>query len=62
VFDNFAILNTAAWDTWGDNGDMAFTAHLSVVPEPSAAALGAMAVACCAYRRKPLSRVRPDGC
>jgi hypothetical protein len=33
--NNFAVLNSATWDTWGDIGDLAFTAHLTVVPEPS---------------------------
>jgi hypothetical protein len=33
--NNFAILNTAVWDTWGDIGVMAFTAHFTLVPEPS---------------------------
>jgi len=34
--NNFAALNTATWDTWGDTGDMSFTANFTVVPEPSA--------------------------
>jgi hypothetical protein len=37
--NNFGALNTTVWDTWGDIGVMAFTAHFTVVPEPSAAML-----------------------
>lgn len=33
--NNFTALNTTVWDTWGDIGVMAFTAHFTVVPEPS---------------------------
>src|SRR5258706_1215716 len=33
--NNFTLLNTVTWDTWGDIGDLAFKAHLTVVPEPS---------------------------
>jgi hypothetical protein len=35
--NNLAALNTTTWDTWGDTGDLAFTAHLTVVPEPAPA-------------------------
>jgi hypothetical protein len=43
--NNFAAINTALWDTWGDTGDLAFTAHLTVVPEPSSLRILA-AIAC----------------
>ena len=33
--NNFTALNTTIWDTWGDIGVMAFTAHFTVVPEPT---------------------------
>lgn len=37
--NNFALLNTTTWDTWGDVGDLSFTAHLTVVPEPTVCGL-----------------------
>ena len=43
VWDNnsndFAALNTSAWSTWGDTGDLSFIANFTVVPEPSINAL-----------------------
>jgi hypothetical protein len=47
--NNFALLNTAVWDTWGDTGDLAFSAHLTVVPEPSIATLAMVGII--AWRR-----------
>ena len=44
--NNFAALNTMVWDTWGDIGDLAFTAHFTVIPEPSAALLMVLGFAC----------------
>jgi hypothetical protein len=43
--DNFAALNTTVWDTWGDLGVMAFTAHFTAVPEPSTAMLAFAGIA-----------------
>jgi hypothetical protein len=42
---NFAALNTTVWDTWGDIGVMAFTAHFTVVPEPSTVVLSSLGFA-----------------
>ncbi|HZL78948.1 MAG TPA: hypothetical protein VFC17_08845 [Candidatus Limnocylindrales bacterium] len=49
--NNFAALNTTTWDTWGDTGDLAFTAHLTVVPEPTALSMTAILVAFAAARK-----------
>jgi hypothetical protein len=56
--NNVALLNTAVWDTWGDTGDMAFTAHLTVVPEPATVTLAGITVSCCAYRCRRTKRAR----
>jgi hypothetical protein len=42
--NNFIALNTTVWDTWGDIGAMAFTAHFTVVPEPSSVAVALLGV------------------
>ena len=42
--NNFAALNTTVWDTWGDIGVLAFTAHFTVVPEPCTLALAGFGV------------------
>lgn len=54
--DNFAALNTTVWDTWGDIGVMAFTAHFTVVPEPSIAMLASLGFALWISRQTRLSR------
>jgi hypothetical protein len=48
--NNFALLNTTTWDTWGDVGDLSFTAHFTVVPEPSAVPLILTGAACAVSR------------
>jgi hypothetical protein len=45
--NNFAAINTTTWDTWGDIGVMAFTADLTVVPEPSTALLALVGTGLC---------------
>jgi hypothetical protein len=49
--NNFGALNTTVWDTWGDIGVMAFTAHFTVVPEPSSAMLTSLGIALWISRR-----------
>jgi hypothetical protein len=49
--NDFALLNTAPWSTWGDTGDLAFTAHFAVVPEPTPMVLVTLGGACWAGRR-----------
>jgi len=37
--NNISAINTTIWDTWGDTGDYAFKADLTVAPEPTSAIL-----------------------
>jgi len=54
--NNFNALTSSIWDTWGDTGDYAFTAHLNVVPEPRAltfiTVMGCVALCRCVRVRK----------
>ncbi|SPE60186.1 exported hypothetical protein [Verrucomicrobia bacterium] len=62
--NNFALLNTAMWDTWGDVGDLSFTAHLTVIPEPSSAALmtgGLVYVAARRWRARRRREILAEG-
>jgi hypothetical protein len=61
--NNFGALNTATWDTWGDTGDLAFTADFTTaVPDVSSTMLmllgSAFGVMWCARRLVP---IRPGG-
>jgi hypothetical protein len=53
--NNFAALNTSIWTT-GVEMVMAFTAHFTVVPEPSTFAIAALGVATCTSTSAALKR------